>query len=242
MTVTATPPAAPATPPADPDTPPAPVAADPPPVTDPPTPSAGDPPPADPATPPAAPAEVTYDLKLPDKSGLHASIIKRTAATARELGLDNAAAQKVLDFVRQEASSHAEKSTAHAVEEALKAHQPGGEEWAKQEAAWKADALADPVLGKTPEERRAVIDKGKAVLKRFTDARPEHAEQFKDFLEETGLGSHKATLQFFGWLGQSMSEGKFVLGDPNAGQGRKTAAQLMYPDQAGKPGAVAAAG
>lgn len=183
---------------------------------------------------------VEYDLKLPEKSGLHASIIKRTAATARELGLSPDAAQKVLDFTLQEATKHAEKATATAVEEALKAHQPGGAEWTKQEAAWKADALADPVLGKTPEERRASIDKGRAVLKRFTDARPEHAEQFKDFLEETGLGSHKATLQFLGWIGQSMSEGKIVLGDP--GSGKKTAAQLMYPNDAGKPGAVAAAG
>jgi hypothetical protein len=193
---------------------------------------------------------ITYTLTLPEKSTLDPSVVERTTATARELGLDNAKAQKLLDTLAQEATAHAEKhaalalpaavktATEKAIADYTKAHSPGGDEWNRQEAQWRAEALADPILGRTEQERQATIDKGKLILKKYTDARPQHAAAFKGFLETTGMGSHPAALSFLGWLGASASEGKIVVGDPSAGAGTKSAAELMYPDQAGKPGAA----
>lgn len=169
----------------------------------------------------AAPAPVvpeTYDLKVPDGSLLDTGATERIAATARELGLSNEAAQKTVDLLDGEV-----QATVAAV---LEAHQPGGAEWAKQEEAWKAEVMADASLGKTPEERKATIDKGRAVLRKFTDANPKDAEAFKGFLEGTGLGSQPAAVRFFAWLGKAMDEGKVITAPP--GEGNKKPEHVLY--------------
>lgn len=153
------------------------------------------------AKPPAVPEK--YELKLPEASTLDASAIERTTAIARELGLPNdAAAQKVLDFVNQEAATHAAAQR----EAFLAAHQPGGAEWVKQDAAYREAALADAEIGGTPEKLAASSELAKRAFAQFAD--PEAAE----FFEKSGLGSHPQVLRMLTRIGKAMGEGTLVRG------------------------------
>lgn len=177
---------------------------------------------------PAATADTKYDLKLPENSALDASAIERTAAIARTLGLSNEHAQQALEFVNQE--------TASRIQAVMDAHKPGGAEWTKQVDGWKRDTLADPALGKTPEERQAAITQGRGVIQKFAEAHPEYAVEFRGFLNESGLGDHPAVARLFAWLGKAMgSPTTLVTGDP-AAKKPATPEQAMYPNMFNEDG------
>jgi hypothetical protein len=170
-----------------------------------------------------------YDLKLPDDSGLDATLSERTAAIARELGLSNEHAQKALEFVAQEAQAHAD-----AIAEAtIQSYQKGGTEWTKRVAEWQQTTAADPALGKTPEERQAAINAGKTVLRKYGETHPDDELQLTAYLDNAGLSDHPAVARFFAWLGKAMGEGEYVRpGAPSSGQPRWE--DQMYPTTAKK--------
>lgn len=185
--------------------------------------------PADPAKAAASVAPEKYDLKLPENAVIDASVLERTAATARELGLSNEHAQKVVNALNQEAATAQQA----AVETALKSHQPGGAEWVKQETAWRDAVLQDPELGDgKPEQLEAAVTAGSKVLAKY--GTPELGQ----FLETTGLGSHPAVLKFVARLGKAMGEGDIVKGPPasptkdDTEEGR---AARMFPSMQPKP-------
>lgn len=180
------------------------------------------------AAPPAAttpPSDIVYDLKLPEKSTLDPAIVERTAATARALGLSPDAAQKVLELAHQEIASHVDALT--------KAHQPGGAEWKKIVDAWDAEIKADPRLGATPDERLANVQKGQQVISRYYEKHPEDAAAFKEFLEDSKLGSHPAFARFSVWLGKAAGEGDIASGAP-AGEKPKTAIEALWGADGGR--------
>jgi len=179
--------------------------------------AAGDPPaPAAPVVP------ETYDLKLPEGSALDAAIVERTAATARALGLTNDAAQQLLDHdvalltARQAAEAEARQAT-------IDAWKPGGSEWTKRDAAWTAQAKADPELGKTPEEFSASLERARQALEKY-------GPETKALLDETGFGSHPAVLRMLARVGRAMAEPGFVVGASAPSARPKSDAQLMYPN------------
>lgn len=159
-----------------------------------------------------------YDLKAPDGVTLDAAFTDRTAAIARELGLDQDAAQRL----------HTERITE--ATNATKAHQalvdawkPGGAEWTKRDAEWTTKAKSDPELGKTPEEFAATVEKGQQALAKFG------SPELKQLLTETGFGSHPAAVKFLANIGRAMSEPSMVLGGLGGSKGAKTDAQVMFP-------------
>ncbi len=153
-------------------------------------------------------------MKLPEGSTLDAPALERTAAIARELGLsDSAAAQKVVDFLHQEASSQREAF--------LAAHQPGGAEWVKQEAAYREAALADAEIGGTPEKLATSTELAKRAFAKFAD--PEAA----GFFETSGLGSHPQVLRMLTRIGKAMGEGALVTGAPSTTKGERAEDRLF---------------
>lgn len=169
-----------------------------------------------------------YDLKLPDNAILDASVLERTAATARALGLSNEHAQKMLESVHQEAATARQV----AVDAAMKAHQPGGAEWIKQETAWRDAVLQDPELGNgKPELVTQAIESSKKVLSKFG------SPELGQFLETSGLGSEPAVLKFLSKLGKAMGEGAIVNGPPASGardNSEEGRANRMFPSMAPK--------
>jgi hypothetical protein len=208
----------PATPPADPPVTP-PVAGDPP-VT-PPVPPVTPPPTPPPVTPPVALTD-SYTLKLPDDSTADATLIERTGAIARDLGLSNEAAQKALEFVHQEAEARADAE--------VKSYQPGGAEWKKRVDVWKAETLADTTLGKTPEERQAALSHGDRVLREYAKKNPADEQNILDVLDKSGIAYHPAFARLIVFFGRAMGEPTELVRGGAPMSKPKTPAQQMYPD------------
>lgn len=168
-----------------------------------------------------APKAVDYSsVTLPQDSTLDSAVLERTVAIARERGLSPEQAQAAVDLVNQEVASTRTSL--------MESYQPGGAEWTKNAEAWEAETLADPALGKTPEERKAAVAVGASVLKRYAEAEPEHAKGFTEFFETSALGNHPAVAKFFHWLGKAAGERSLVHGsDVSMSPGDKL--DQMYP-------------
>src|SRR5690606_18974732 len=121
---------------------------------------------------------------------LTADQLTRIAAIASERGLTQEAAQQALPALEQILTAEREAAEAAAVA----AYQPGGEKWQQQVEDWKAQALSDPSLGKTEDERVAAIQRGSQVLQRYAQAHPERKAEIDSFLNDSGLGNHPAVV------------------------------------------------
>lgn len=156
----------------------------------------------------------TYDLKLPD--GADAAIIERTTAIARELGLGNEAAQKLVD---RDVALVAEQATAQAA--LIEAWKPGGVEYVKRDAAWVAEAKADKDIG--GEKFPIALEKAQQALAKF-------GPELKTYLDQTGLGSHPAAIKFLAKVGAAMGEAAPVVGSIGGTPKAKSDAETMYPN------------
>lgn len=166
---------------------------------------------------PAAPA--TYDLKLPANADVDATVVERTAAFAKERGLSQEQAQSTLELVAAEVATRVEADDA---------------KFKAQVAEWAKQTDSDVVLGKNREERRAAVSKGRAVIDKFAEARPDDAKALRGFLDDTGFREHPAVVRFFAWLGKSAGESPFVApGSPEAKP--RSAAQLLYENEGRGP-------
>jgi hypothetical protein len=170
---------------------------------------------------PATQVPEKYELKLPDESTLDPATIERTAATARELGLSQDAAQGVLNFAAKLADDH--------VDALLAAQQPGGADWEKRQTDWKAKIAADPDIGGSKLE--ASQNLAKRVLVTFFD--PEVTK----FLHETGYASHPGVVKALVQIGKAMSEDRLIQ-PPAGGAGKKAPADKFYEDTTKAQGAT----
>ncbi len=221
----ATPPAAPTTvvtppatpPPADPPatppvTPPVAAPATPPatPVADPATPTAT--PDADAAAAAAAKAAEEaakpkppdkYELKLPDGSLIDAGYLQRIEAEAKNRGLSQEDAQSL---VTSESTAAEGRRNAQA-------------------DAWEADTRADPEIG--GESFNETAELGKRFVEKF--ASPVLIAE----LDRWGLGSHPEFVRMCAKAGKAMTEDTLVNGVNINVKKQLSAAQKMYPNQAG---------
>lgn len=156
-----------------------------------------------------------YELKLPDDSGLDATIAERTAATARTLGLSNEVAQGVLDFVADEIADR-EAAT-------LEAHQPGGDAWKKQVEGFEAAALKDAEIGGSPDKLKESALLGQRVLATY------FPESIEKFLHETGFGSHPDVIRGLAKIGRAVAEDTLVMPRSAAAAGSKELGDVFYP-------------
>jgi hypothetical protein len=214
------PPVDPPAPPAGGGTPPVPPV----PPVDPPAP----PPPAPPAkTPEEIKAEqvaaIKNVLKLPDKSTLDPALTERTAAIASELGLTPEVAQKAFGHLVQEATAHADARLAAVV----KAHEPGGTEWLKQQEQWKADALKDPTLGNgKPDQLEAKTTLAKRALATALKSQPERLAR----IEQSGLFTNPDAIAAMSAFGELMKEDQFVAASNTKGElTEQERLDRMYP-------------
>jgi hypothetical protein len=167
-----------------------------------------------------------YELTLPEDSTLDDAALERIAATARARGLSQEQAQSVVELANGEVQA--------ATAALLAAHQPGGAVWAKQVEQWKADALADAALGKTPEERTAAVQRGQSVMAKYAEMHPDDAPAMTEFLNDSGLGNHPAAVRFFAWIGRSMSEGTLAMPGTQGSDTPEDRARRMYPTMQSK--------
>lgn len=150
------------------------------------------------ATEPAVPE--TYDLKMPEGVELDQAAAAEFTAIAKELKLDQAAAQKLADVGAKMAQRQVE------------AHAKLVESWAEQV---KTD---NEIGGDKLAENLGVARKA---LEAFG------TPGLRDVLNATGLGNHPEVIRAFYKVGKAISEDRFVGGAPKGGTADDPAKKLF---------------
>ena len=94
---------------------------------------------------------------------------------------------------------------------------------AKQTEAWLAESKADKEIG--GDKFDATSKSAQAAFAKFG------SPALKEFMEKSGLGNHPEFLRTFAKIGAaSQEDNTFIKG--SGGQGERTAAEVLYPNQA----------
>lgn len=149
-----------------------------------------------------------YEFKAPEGQTLDTALVDEFTPLARELGLTQEAAQKVVDLYAAKVLPRMQAAQQELQEQTVQ--------------KWLADAKADKELGGASFDKNATLAQ-KAVA-RF--ATPE----LKDFLNATGFGNHPEIIRFCARIGAAISESGSVVSGNAAGQ-KKSAEALFYPNQ-----------
>lgn len=165
------------------------------------------------------PGEVpdAYELKPSEGKTLDAELVNGATETFKELGLTNDQAQKLIPL----AESIVEKASTGAQEQAIAAAKA-------QSTKWLEEAKADETIG-GDKFKSSLASSAKAMDALGFD------QDFRTFLNETGIGNKREIIAAFSALGQFVGEdNKFAIGTKGAGGGGGNVAHQMYPNDAPK--------
>lgn len=164
-----------------------------------------------------------YDLKTTEGSPeLDARTIAEFTPIARELGLDNAQAQRLVDFYNKEMKS---------VTDAVAARDKQVIE-ARNEKYMTA-LKADPEIGSKLDQVKADIGRAYAALDK-----PELVAAFQKEMDQSPEGNNPAFVKMIHAMAQALIEGKPVPGNgpskhgqtPSGNQPKPSIAEAMYPN------------
>lgn len=147
-----------------------------------------------------------YDLKLPEGSLLRAQDLEKIASLAKERGLSNEDAQKLVvtkDETYRELLSKQQ--------EELKQ---------KTQTEWINEGKNDKEIGGDAFQKN--VEMAKRVVQKFG------SESFQKTLSETGLGNHPELVRTFARIGKLMSEDQLVIGATGAVKTKKSAEEVLY--------------
>ena len=167
----------------------------------------------------SAGAPEKYEFKAPDNVTLDDGVIAEFSTVAKELGLPQDAAQKVIDKLAPKLAAQ----NAQAIEQAM----------IKANTEWLNAAKTDKEFGgEKLDENLAVAVKA---LDRF--GTPELRKLLGKFDAKTnptgtGLGNHPEIIRAFVKAGRAISEDKFVTGGNQPPKGDRNLAKSLYPTQA----------
>lgn len=156
---------------------------------------------------PAAKIEYT-DFTLPKGVELSAEDLDAFKAEAAELGLDQGAAQKLIDRHVKAVQAQGQQMT---------------ELWADTQKKWQDEVKADPEIGgaKLPEVRTTI---GKALAEYG-------APGLKKALIITGAGNHPAMIKTLYNMARALTEGGHVAGNPPKAKAKPDSlAAALYPE------------
>jgi hypothetical protein len=187
------------TPPSTPAVPEAPPA-----LTDAPAPPAETPPaekPPEPATPEIDPKA----FKLPDGVQANEEVLGEFAGVAKELGVNQEGAQRLVDLYAKQARA-----------EAVKPY----EQWHAMQKQWQDEIKADPTIG--GDKLEPALQRVAKVLDTYGDPEVRKALSF------TGAGNNPAIIRTLVKMADALSEGGPIAGAPPTGK-PKSPAEAMYP-------------
>lgn len=145
----------------------------------------------------------TYEFVAPEGVTLDASLVAEFTPIAKELGLTQEQAQKVVDL-----HTKAIAATETKIREA----------WESQQAGWLEAAKADPEIGGAKLTDTVAV--AKKAMDRFA------TPQLREVLEQTGLGNHPELVRLMAKIGKAISEDTLV--GVNAGEAPDRL-RSMYP-------------
>lgn len=140
------------------------------------------------------------DLEVPDWMA-EDERLGSFAEMAKEMGLDAANAQKMLDIYRQ------------VREDEVKTFKETKARWAEE---------SKKLLGENADEKLAVVAKALDGLD------PEVTDQFRSILDVTAVGDHPAVVQVLYELSKQAVGGGFVQGKPARPEKKKSIAEIFY--------------
>jgi hypothetical protein len=152
------------------------------------------------ATEPVVPE--SYELKMPDGVQLDSAAAEEFTAIAKELKLDQAAAQKLADIGAKMATRQAE------------AHAQLVETWTEQ-------VKADKEIGGDN------LDENLGIARKAIDTFG--SPELKALLNSTGMGNHPEVVKLAFKVGKAISEDRFVTGSPK-GNATNDPAKKMFPN------------
>lgn len=163
--------------------------------------------PDEPAAPQGAPE--TYEFKGADGASLPEADVAAFALVAKELGLPQEAAQKVLDNIIPTIAERYAKATQESI------------------AAYRADLInqvkADKEIGgEKLAEKLAVADKAVTAY---------GSPELRKLFNESGLGDHPAVIRAFYKIGLDISNAAFVPGGKAPTKAETDAASKLYPSK-----------
>lgn len=154
-------------------------------------------------TPPAGAPE-TYEFKLADGQTLNADVQSTFEATARELNMSQADAQKLVETMGPKIAATQAAAAA------------------QLRADWAETAKADKEIGGQNFDANLAV--AKTAMDKF--ATPE----FKTFLNDTGLGNHPEMIRMLHRVGKSVSEDKIVPNNQGKPTQQRDHAKSLYPN------------
>jgi hypothetical protein len=148
--------------------------------------------------------EVKYDLKIADGSKLSTEEVDKIVAYAKEQGLSQEAAQKLLDSQNEIVSKFESERM---------------DEFKQTVDEWKTQAQKDPEYGGAEFTRN--VELAKRVVSRYG------SQEFAQALDESGFGNHPELLRVFVRIGQAMGEDRLVTSATGGGS-QKTLEDIFY--------------
>lgn len=145
---------------------------------------------------PSAPEK--YEFSAPEGQELDDNALSVFEPIAKELGLSQEQAQKLVDIYPQ-------------------LQQQQADAWSKQVADWGEQVKADKEIG--GDNFNASVGAAQRALDQFGNP------ELREYLEASGLGNHPALVRFCAKVGKSMAEDSIVM--PNNG-GQLSAADVLY--------------
>ena len=166
---------------------------------------------------PAGAPEKYEAFKVPEGFTLDEAVSKEAGDIFKNLGLDQAQGQSLVDFYIAKTKEAAEAPY---------------NEYLKMREGWQNDVKADPEIGsRLPQVKETVA----RALDSLGDAKL--ATDFRAAMDLTGAGDHPAFIKAFYKLAQQVTEGKAVKGGGPSPAGQKgpdtpppTAARALYPN------------
>lgn len=141
-----------------------------------------------------------YEFKAPEGvEQLDPQALAVFEPIAKELGLSQEQAQKLVDIYPQ-------------------IQQQQAEAWSKQVTDWGDQVKADKEIG--GDKLTASVGQAQKALDQFG------TPALREYLESSGLGNHPELVRAFAKVGKMMSEDKIIM--PNQG-GQQSMAEILYP-------------
>lgn len=154
-------------------------------------------------------APESYDFKAPEGvEQLDTQLVETFTPLAKELGLSNEQAQKLVDLAPQLQQRMVQQQA---------------EAWGKQLEAWVGEVKADKDIG--GNNLPATMASAQKVMQQFG------TPELKAALEQTGMGNHPELVRLFAKVGKAMGEDSFVAGGKSSSGGAQSlyAASNMNP-------------
>lgn len=149
-----------------------------------------------------------YEFKVPEGVQLDETLVGEFTPIAKELNLDNAQAQKLVDLYTKTRAADTQKLY---------------DAWAQTHEKWVGEAKADKEIGGANFDANVAIAK-----KAMNAAQLGGGKDLVEALNVTGAGNHPAIIRFFYKVGKLMADDKFDTGKGQSSTSEDKAAAL-YP-------------